>query len=74
MAVDAAVPHFAGSWLTVRDQAQLVAVGSGFSPAGPRFSSISGEECGVDFTAPLRRSPVWQMPRPETAHEDLRKF
>ncbi|WP_409461743.1 hypothetical protein [Amycolatopsis sp. GA6-003] len=78
-AVDAAVLHFAGAWLAVSEQARLVAIGSGFSPAGLRFTEISGEEYGVDFTAPLtvaqlRRLPVWQMPQPEIAHEDLLRF
>ncbi|MFE3171362.1 hypothetical protein ACFXPA_00415 [Amycolatopsis sp. NPDC059090] len=77
--VDAAVLHFAGAWLAMSDQARIVAVGTGFSPAGLRFNGISGEEYGVDFAKPLtveqlHRLPAWQMPQPETAHEDLRKF
>ncbi|MFD2467232.1 hypothetical protein [Amycolatopsis silviterrae] len=80
--VDAAVLHFAGAWLAVSDQVaggHLVTIGTGFSPEGLRFAASSGEEYGVDFTAPLtvtqlHRLPVWQLPQPEKAHADLQRF
>ncbi|MFB9924483.1 hypothetical protein ACFORO_23365 [Amycolatopsis halotolerans] len=77
--VEAAVLHFAGAWLAVSDQANLVVLGTGFPPEGLRFNGISGEEYGVDFTKPLtveqlHRLRVWQLPQPETAHADLLKF
>ncbi|ATY16015.1 hypothetical protein CU254_40770 [Amycolatopsis sp. AA4] len=77
--VEAMVLHFAGAWLAVSEQANLVVVGTGFSPEGLRFHAISGEEYGADFAAPLtvaqlHRLPVWQLPQPERVHEELRKF
>ncbi|MGV9294542.1 hypothetical protein [Amycolatopsis sp. NPDC003676] len=81
-AVEAAVLHFAGAWLAASDRVadtQIVVLGTGFSPEGLRFNRISGEEYGVDVTKPLtvlqlHRLRVWQLPQPETAHQDLLKF
>ncbi|WP_116204676.1 hypothetical protein [Amycolatopsis circi] len=80
--VQAAVLHFAGAWLALTDELDLVylaAVGVGISPDGLVFHTTRGEKYGADFSVPLtigqlNRLRAEQMPQPSRPHPDLLRF
>lgn len=77
--VQAAVLHFAGAWLALSDELDVVylaTVGVGISPDGLEFHKTRGEKYGADFSVPLTIGQLHglraeQMPQPSQPHPDL---
>ncbi|MGW4395206.1 hypothetical protein ACWEHA_07955 [Amycolatopsis nivea] len=77
--VQAAVLHFAGAWLALTEELDVVylaAVGVGLSPDGLEFHQTRGEKYGADFSVPLTIGQLnglraEQMPQPSRPHPDL---